>query len=191
MAEAQGEKAATAPAASAQGAPAPGAPVQGAPAAGAARRTLSAVAALLVGLAVGGGVGVIAGGTLLAAWRSGSLESEGRGGGGQYSSYVESSPALTHTIDALVVNPAGSDGLRFLMATMVVEVDGAGTLEQLQRRDAEVREALLRTLGSKTVPELANVSNRDALKEELRQALRSVLDRGDVRRIHLPQFVIQ
>ena len=66
-----------------------------------------------------------------------------------------------------------------------------GTLDQLQRRDAEVREALLRTLGSKTVPELANVANRDTLKAELRNALLSVLDRGDVRRIHLPQFVIQ
>jgi len=189
MAEAQGEKAATPPAAAAQGAPAPGAP-----AAGASRRTLPAVAALLVGLAVGGGVGVVAGGTLLAAWRSGSLASEHDGGGhggGHHSGAVEASPALAHTIDALVVNPAGSDGLRFLMATMVVEVDGQATLEQLQRRDAEVREALLRTLGSKTVPELANVANRDALKEELREALRTVLDRGDVRRIHLPQFVIQ
>ncbi len=179
MAEAQGEKVATQ-----QAAPAPAAPEPAAP-----RRTLSAVAALLVGLAVGAGVGVVAGGTLLAAWRSGALESQKHDEA--LSDFVESSPALAHTIDALVVNPAGSDGLRFLMASMVVEVDRQGTLDQLQRRDAEVREALLRTLGSKTVPELANVANRDTLKAELRNALLSVLDRGDVRRIHLPQFVIQ
>jgi len=41
------------------------------------------------------------------------------------------------------------------------------------------------------VPELADVAHRDALKEELRATLLKVLDRGDVLRIHLPQFVIQ
>src|SRR5690606_19914782 len=112
------------------------------------------------------------------------------GEGREYSS-AAAVPAVVHTIDALVVNPADSDGLRFLMATMVVEVDGAGTAAQLQQRDAEVREAVLRTLGSKTVTELASIGNRDALKEELREALLSVVERGNVLRIHLPQFVIQ
>jgi len=190
MAAAQGEKEVTQQAAPAPSAPAAATSAPATPAPAAPRRTLSAVAMLLIGLAVGAGVGVVAGGTLLTAWRSGALESQppvssdpvGRG---------EPSPALTHTIDALVVNPAGSDGLRFLMATMVVEVDAPSTAEQLQRRDAEVREAVLRTLGSKTVPELADVTNRDALKQELRETLLDLLDRGHVRRIHLPQFVIQ
>jgi len=156
------------------------------------RRALAAVTALLLGLSVGAGVGIVAGGTLLAAWRSGELESKAEThGGGEQVVYVEATPAVAHTIDALVVNPADSDGLRFLMATMVVEVDAASTAEQLQRRDAEVREAVLRTLGSKTVTELASIENRDALKEELREAMLSVLDRGYIRRIHLPQFVIQ
>src|SRR5690606_3888120 len=150
MAEPQGAKEGTPLAASTSGAPTPAAPAPGG-----ARRTRSAVAMLLVGLEVGDRLGVVAGGSLLAAWRSGALESESYGRREQTGPV---SPALTHTIDALVVNPAGSDGLRFLMATMVVEVDAPGTVDQLQRRDAEVREAILRTLGSKTVPELADVA---------------------------------
>lgn len=154
-------------------------------------RMLSAVAALLIGLSVGAAVGIVAGGTLLAAWRSGAVgqhEPESEGGAGHSAA---TAPAVVHTIDALVVNPADSDGLRFLMATMAVEVDGPATAAQLAQRDAEVREAVLRTLGSKTVSELADIGNRDTLKAELRAALLSVVERGDIRRIHLPQFVIQ
>lgn len=153
-------------------------------------RMLSAVAALLIGLSVGAAVGIVAGGTLLAAWRSGAVghEPESEGGAGHSAA---AAPAVVHTIDALVVNPADSDGLRFLMATMAVEVDGPATAAQLAQRDAEVREAVLRTLGSKTVSELADIGNRDTLKAELRAALLSVVERGDIRRIHLPQFVIQ
>src|SRR5690606_30342499 len=99
MAEAKGEtKAAAAPPQAVAPAETP---------APAPRRALAAVTALLLGLSVGGGVGIVAGGTLLAAWRSGELESKAQThGGGEQVVYVESTPAVVHTIDALVVNPA-------------------------------------------------------------------------------------
>lgn len=190
MAEAKGEtKTAAAP---------PQAPEPAAAPAPAPRRALPAVAALLVGLSVGGGVGIVAGGTLLAAWRSGALESKAEAhgggehhGGGERVVYVDASQTVVHTIDALVVNPADSEATRFLMATLVVVADRVAVVDQLKERDAEAREVILRTLGAKTVAELSDLGKRDELKEELRRALLGVVDAGRILRIHLPQFVIQ
>lgn len=156
------------------------------------RRGLSAVAALMVGLAVGGGVGIVAGGVLLASVRS-SPAAEAPVSHRESGSHrpVAAPTEVVHTIDALVVNPADSEATRFLMATLVVVADRQAVVDQLKERDAEAREVVLRALGSKTVAELSDLAKRDELKEELRQALLGVVDAGRILRIHLPQFVIQ
>jgi flagellar FliL protein len=154
---------------------------------------LVAVLGLVTGLAVGGLAG--------AAWvgpklverltaapveepverKAGGRSKEGKGGG---------EPPL-HMLENLVVNPAESQGLRFLIVTLAIEVDRAETAAELAARDAEVRDALVRVLGSKTVAELADVASRGALKEELATTVSSLLSSGKVLQIYLPQFVIQ
>ncbi len=114
---------------------------------------------------------------------SGKSGGHGGGGGGE-------APAEPIAIENLILNPAGSQGSRFLIASLVLDTDAA-TGAELASRDAEARDLLLTILATRTVEELSNISLRDEIREDLRAALNTMLGREAVHRIFLPQFVIQ
>ena len=101
-------------------------------------------------------------------------------------------PSSVYVIDNLVLNPAGSGGTRFLLLTVAFEMATPDLLDEMKSRDAEVRDAVLGALGSKTVEQLADVSAREPIKEDLRIALSPMFKKKKaVKRIYFPQFVIQ
>ena len=96
-----------------------------------------------------------------------------------------------HMLENLVLNPAQSNGTRFLMVSLAFELKSASASETLTQREAELRDVVLRVLGSKTVDDLARLSARDSLKLELRDSVRTLLPKGTLNRVYLPQYVIQ
>lgn len=117
---------------------------------------------------------------------------EGGGGGGEEGDEGgEGSTLVLHSIQQIVVNPAQTNGMRFLLATVAFETPGDSYTAEIEARDLEIRDALNVTLGMKTVPELTDYGLRESLVEEIRVALEGVLGEGSVVRVYLPQFVIQ
>ncbi len=98
-----------------------------------------------------------------------------------------------YTIDNLVLNPAQSGGTRFLLLTIAFELKDDATLEELKTRDAELRDAVLVTIGAKSVEYLSEMAVRDTLKSELRTVAGKLFPKkkNAIRRIYFPQFVIQ
>lgn len=93
--------------------------------------------------------------------------------------------------DDLILNPAGTDGTRFLVLSLALEMkDGSGQ-GAIEARDPEVRDVILTLLSTKTVEQLADVTARPAIREELRLRLNELLGEGQVVRLYLPRFVIQ
>jgi flagellar protein FliL len=90
-----------------------------------------------------------------------------------------------------VLNPAGTGGTRFLMVSVAIETKDAATNDEMNARDAEVRDLTLRLLGSKTVDQLADVTQRDAIRHELLGRLSKLFAPGAIRQLYFPQFVIQ
>ena len=177
-------------------------------------KPLPVILAIVAGLALGGGAGAFGVGPALAsgiapsppaahakhhagksadadadssdaeADDEGDAPAEKKGG-------KEGTAASVYTIDNLVLNPAGSGGTRFLLLSIAFEMKDAGALESIKTRDAELRDAVLVTLGSKTVEQLSEMTARDSLKTELRTATAKALHTRAVRRVYFPQFVIQ
>lgn len=156
---------------------------------------------LVVGALAGGGAGAFFAGPLLADMILGPAdaagaahadstdaahgeEDDGHGGG-------HAAGAANYLVENLVLNPAGSNGTRFLMASVALDLAEAEASGQLESRDAQVRDALLTVLGHKTVEELTDVTARDSLKVELKSAVAELFPEGTVTGIYLPQFVIQ
>lgn len=115
---------------------------------------------------------------------------DGHGDDGHGGDYGSDEPQL-HVIENLVVNPAGTNASRFLMASVALAPGPQADVETLAARDIELRDALLRLLGTKTVPQLADIASRNAIKEEMMTVLSELLGEGWVKRIYLPGFVIQ
>ena len=95
-------------------------------------------------------------------------------------------------MENLVLNPAGSNGTRFLMAAVAAEVKDEKVKEEMMARDAELRDAVLRLLGERTVEQLADVAQREVLKKQLTDSLNARLaTKSAIKRVYFPQFVIQ
>jgi flagellar hook protein FlgE len=120
---------------------------------------------------------------------AGGDEAAGEEGTGEHGKAGASAPV--YTLDNLVLNPAGSGGARFLLLTIAFELKSEATVETMKARDAELRDAVLVTVGNRTVEQLADVGVRDSLKLELQAATKKLFRRGVVRRVYFPQFVIQ
>jgi len=94
-------------------------------------------------------------------------------------------------LDNMVLNPAGSSGQRFLLVSIALRLKDTAVEADLKARDAEVRDAMLRVLGSKQVEQLSDITQRDRIKDELRVALDAIVKPGSVKGLYFPQFVIQ
>jgi flagellar FliL protein len=91
----------------------------------------------------------------------------------------------------LIINPADSDGRRYLMVNIGLEAKDAKVLEVVGSKEVVIRDRILRLLGQRTVSELASVSLRDTLKEELLIAVNDILGEEEVARLYFTQYVLQ
>jgi flagellar FliL protein len=102
-----------------------------------------------------------------------------------------SEPSPIYMIDNLVLNPAGSNGTRFLLLSVALEAKDEATIAMFKARDPELRDNLLRMFGSKTADEMWAASSRDSLREETLTMLQKLFPPGSIRKVYFPQFVIQ
>lgn len=149
----------------------------------------------VAGLVLGGGVGafVIApkmgGGAAHAAEGAAEGEHGEAAAGGDHGG----APAATavHQIENLVINPASTNGARFLLVTTTIVAKDEAAAAELKDRDAEIRDRIVTLLGSRTIEQLSDPATRDVLKGDLAAAIGALFKEGTVKRILLPQFVIQ
>jgi flagellar protein FliL len=99
--------------------------------------------------------------------------------------------AVQHSLENLVLNPAGSGGTRFLMVTAAFELKDAAGEQLMKDHEAEIRDRILALLGQKTVEELTEPSQRDLIKKQVLDAVTPVFPKGVVLKVFFPQFVIQ
>jgi flagellar FliL protein len=150
------------------------------------------VIALTVGLIAGAGAGSLVVGPLLASpgakadegdHAAECLPAEGAEGEG---------PVAVYSIENVVLNPAQSGGTRFLMASVGFGMRDSVEVEHMHARDAELRDIVIRVLGSKTVPELSDIQTRTTvIKEEMRAEVEHLVGEEALVDIYFPQFVIQ
>lgn len=94
-------------------------------------------------------------------------------------------------IKDLIVNPAGTNGLRFLLTTIGLEVSSKQTEQECEKRNVEIHDAIINILTSKTLPELDDVSARKTLKEEIKKQINVDLTTGKVINVYFSKFIIQ
>lgn len=159
---------------------------------------IALVLALTIGIAVGGVAGSIVVGPLVAEDAEETAaagececaaEGEQEGEGGEGTGAAAARPV--HVVENLVVNPAQSGGTRYLISTIAFSVKDSTVVQKMGERDAEVRDALLKVLGAKSVVQLSDMVARPALKEEVRTAVGGLFGKTAVKDVFFPQFVIQ
>jgi flagellar FliL protein len=137
----------------------------------------------IAGVAAGAATGLFGVGPVLAKRRSAVVAAP--------KTETAAKASVAHSVENLVLNPAGSGGTRFLMVTATFEIRDGEIEQQMKDHDAEVRDRILATLGKKTVEELSDISLRDTMKEEVLATVSSLFPKNGVRKVFFAQFVIQ
>ena len=99
-----------------------------------------------------------------------------------------------YEIKDIIVNPAGTDGTRYLNTTVGLEVENDQLIAELESRMPQIRDSLIDILVGKTSEELDGVEDKRLLREEILTRINDILPEtknGKVAHVYLIDFVIQ
>ena len=91
----------------------------------------------------------------------------------------------------IIVNPAGTNGERYLLVNIGMETQKDEVLEEISAKEIVIRDAVLRYLSQLTLEQLADIDQRDAIKEDLKNTVNNLLEKGKVDHVYFTQYVIQ
>jgi len=94
-------------------------------------------------------------------------------------------------VSDLVVNPAGTDGTRYLCTTVALETIEPEVSEEIKVREAQIRDVLIEILSRRSIGELADLGTRDVLRDEIRAGVNDLLTGGEVVGVYFSNFVLQ
>ncbi len=94
-------------------------------------------------------------------------------------------------IKDIVVNPAGTNGTRYLCTTVALEISNPLVEEEATAREAQVRDLLIEILGRRTVQELSSLEMRDYIRDEIQTSVNDLLTSGEIEGVYFSNFVLQ
>jgi flagellar FliL protein len=100
-------------------------------------------------------------------------------------------PGRVYQLENLIVNPAGSMGTRFVMATVAFAVADDKAQKAISEHEVELRDMVTTLLGRLPLDSLTQPGARDMLKARIAELAAPVIGIRTPLKVYLPQFVIQ
>jgi flagellar protein FliL len=94
-------------------------------------------------------------------------------------------------LETFIVNLSSADGQRYLKATVSVELSDEAAVKEAAARAAQLRDAIIVLLSSKTVDEVTKLEGKEMLKREIVARINGFLVEGKARRVYFTEFVVQ
>lgn len=94
-------------------------------------------------------------------------------------------------IDPLIVNPAGSDGGRYLRASVTLEMFDVEVQEEIDKRLPQIKNQINNTLSSKSITEIQTNEDREILRREILDRLNGIIMSGRITNVYFEEFVYQ
>jgi flagellar FliL protein len=124
-------------------------------------------------------------------------ESSKHEGGSSKSEEAEKDPVTGKTKISIplskktLVNVSGTMGTRYLLAEFILVGTNPNFKSQVEKSDAELRDAAAGALATKTINDLEKPGIRNLIRSELITVFNSILGKGSVSEIYLTEFAIQ
>ena len=121
-------------------------------------------------------------------------EESSHGGKSEGGSAVDSNGKIKYSVPLskkTLVNVSGTMGTRYLLAEFILVGNSASLKTQVEKNDAELRDAAASALASKTIADLEKPGIRNLVRSELITIFNSILGKGAVSEIYLTEFAIQ
>lgn len=98
---------------------------------------------------------------------------------------------IYHKIENIIINPANSDGERYLILTIVAELNTGSDKAALELNEAKVVDKINLILTSRTAEELSDLSEREDIKQQIGIAINETINQNAVRNLLFTKYVLQ
>jgi flagellar FliL protein len=95
---------------------------------------------------------------------------------------------MLYPLDAFLVNVQSEQGPKFLQTQMELELSDPALEDELSRKKAAVRDAIIVLLSSRSFKELRAANGLKHLREDLVKAINGLLSNGKIKEIYFTQF---
>jgi flagellar basal body-associated protein FliL len=94
-------------------------------------------------------------------------------------------------VSDMIINPAETNGTRFLNTTIGLGVGDVLAKTALEERSAQVRDALISILTTKTIPELVHPDGKKILRKEIIERINRIIAPQHIMEVYFVDFVLQ
>ena len=94
-------------------------------------------------------------------------------------------------LDPMIVNPADSDGERYLKATIALEMYEEGIEQELEKRLPQIKNQINNVLSSKSIEQIKTNEDREKLRREILTRVNGMLVTGRLSNVYFEEFVYQ
>jgi flagellar FliL protein len=95
------------------------------------------------------------------------------------------------SLKPFVVNLADGKGRRYLKVSMKLELSSDELLEEVEKRQPQIRDVILTLLSSKTSDEVNSMEGKFLLRQEIIKRVNTFIITGKITKIYLEEFVVQ
>ena len=95
------------------------------------------------------------------------------------------------TLEPFIVNIYDGQELRYLKLKLEIDLSSAEGKTELTARQAELRDAILAILTTKTMQDIQFLQGKTQLKQEILAAVTRMLSPGKVKQVYFTDFVVQ
>jgi flagellar FliL protein len=99
--------------------------------------------------------------------------------------------AGVYPMDPFIVNIYDGQELRYLKVKVEFETAGPTAKEELDLRQAPLRDAILVLLTTKTLQDIQDLQGKNQLREEILAAVTKIVAAGRVSKVYFTDFVVQ
>ncbi len=96
-----------------------------------------------------------------------------------------------YPLDTMIVNLAGHGGKRYLRVTMALELSDPESVETIESRLPQIRDAVLMILPTKTYDDVSTTNGKIALRNQVMEKINTLMTKGRVNNIYFTEFVVQ
>jgi flagellar FliL protein len=96
-----------------------------------------------------------------------------------------------YNLDEVIVNPADSQGMQFVLINFGFEVQTEKDIKTLSEREVQLRDIIIKILGAKTLAELDGPDDKENLRREVKKALNPILPKHHLLNVYFSNYIIQ
>ncbi len=96
-----------------------------------------------------------------------------------------------YRIDPIIVNPAGSNGERYLKAIISLESYDPAVIAEVEKRLPQIKNQINTILSSKRIDQVQTNEDRERLRREIQSRINGLLSTGNISNVYFEEFVYQ